>query len=444
MAAIPQQLIYLPKVSGVKSIKNEVIEIYPVNASVTSEFSFSGNNIISFNFPAYKDGFFNPTRSMFRFTARTATGATWQFANGVPIINRMVLRSGNGQILEDIQDYSVLQRLLSNFEDKCEIEAKAYLTGDYRGTSGGKSLANNQTSLSTNEKNGGQTFLHPLLSGLLGKYQEHYVPVGLFHASGGYAFNLELYLEDPKICMINAHTSGVPSYTLSNVVFQSEIVTLPSEVSDRISKSINNNETIPVPFTTYRLHKAHVAQTSTSVDVNISESAHDLEAVYTVLRPQVFSVIHDATSYLDLDNLSFHGSVGTNKLKSYQFRYGTEMYPNAAAKMGKSDTKVGLLNALSTLDLLHGRNPLCASMTDDGTVPRSFWDEMNNFTIVQSFKTSRDGFHNGLNSSSTGAPLQLQIEFDSGVTEALQIESFIKANYTLMVMAGGQTSIVQG
>ncbi len=441
-AAVPTQLMSSPKVNGMKSISNKQVEIYPVNSSQTTAFTPNGNNMITFNIPAYKSGFFNPTRSVLRFTAKTGN-AKLGFVAGVPVFNRMVLRAGNGMVLEDIQDYSVIQRILSNFDNASEIESKQYLTGDFRGTL----MANTEYDAVIALQNSGTTCMHPLLSGLLGKYQEHYIPVGLFYASGGYSFSLELYLEDPSICLTQkdnvALAAGGLDYELTNVTFQTEVVTLPDDVTDRMSRSIDNNETFQIPFGTFKLHKAHISTGSQAADLNISESSKDLETVYTVLRPQSLTLKTDVTSYAENDdNLKFHGGKTDNALKSYQFRYGTEMYPSRAAEnvSASGDSKVMLINALTTLDIMDGKMPLCAGY-DSAFKP--LWDNAGMFTIVQSFKSSRDPYNNSLNTSGTGMPLQLFLTFKAAVSANLQVHSYCKINQTLNVMKGGLTSIVR-
>ena len=109
---MPQQLLSLPKVKGLKGVDTRIHRIYPTNASGATEFVPEGGlNRIIFSIPAYKNGFYNPQRSFFHFKAKT-NAVTTNFNAGLPVINRMVLRTGNGMLIEDIQDYSVIQRIL--------------------------------------------------------------------------------------------------------------------------------------------------------------------------------------------------------------------------------------------------------------------------------------------------------------------------------------------
>ena len=437
-AAVPQQLLSLPKVSGLKGIETKIIKINPTNASSSTKFSTSTNDRITFSIPAYKNGFFNPQRSFLQFHVKTYA-ATSVMANGIPVFNRMVLRTGNGVVIEDIQDYAVIQRILNNFEENDKKTARANMIGDYRSTDMTVAQGLHFT---------GVTYVHELISGILGKGQQHYVPLGLFNASGGFAFEIELYLENNNIAAMST-TTGVATYELSNVNLQMEIVTLPSTVTDRLNSELSSDNKVSVPFSTFRLHTSSLAIGSESADVLISESAHDLETIYSVLRPQVVNNKLSATSdiwYKD-DNLSFLGGYGdardaagdANSVKSYQFRYDTKMYPEARAEMAANDSKQAMFNALHLLDI-SDKPVYCASVS--GITSR--WDENKTFMIVQNFKTSRDNFLAGLNSSSSGAPIELSLNLRSASTAALRIQSFVKSNYTLNIMKGGQTTLLNG
>ena len=361
-------------------------------------------------------------------------------ANGIPWVNRMVLRTSNGQGIEDIQNYNVIQRILSNFETNDYKFARSEVNGDYRANE------NNTVADVALKHSVGMTYIHDLQSGILGKGQQHYIPIGLFSASGGFSFELELYLEENAIATVSGNaTQG--SYEISNVSLQMEIVTLPNSITDRLNQELNSENKVSIPFCTYRLHQAYFPQSSTSVDVSISESAHDPETIYTVIRPQnlvpILNIVD--TDFESRDNMSSLGGYGTpstaysNAVLSYQFRYDSKYYPDAKAEMAPYDSKLALFNAIHLLDLAD-KAVFCAGQNRTNCR----WDADNTFAIVQSFKTSRDNFNNGLNSSSSGAPVELVITLRAPATSAMRIDNFVKSNYTLNIMKGGLTSLVNG
>jgi hypothetical protein len=453
MAAVPKQLMSLPKVSGIKGIDAKVHTIHPVSATGNTTFAYDQNNVISFMIPAYSRGFFNPQRSFLHYNVTTTDG--WM-ADGCPVVNRMVIKAGNGAVIEDIQGYSTIQRCLSNFDKVCDKFANSSVFGDY---SVNRLVNGNLTGGQLKEiYTNNATMQHHLLSGLLGKGQQHYIPVGLFNSSGGFAFEITLYLEDPKVCTVKDEASSIADnvaagYTLKDVSLQMEIVTMPAQLTDRLDAELFNNSKVSIPFSTYRLHQSYIPANSQSVELQISESAHDLEAVYTCIRKQVTGVYGaEITAKVWDDCLSFLGGHGDRTLtkqdstyadvavESYQFRYDTKYFPAKRAEMGSNDNKLALFNALHTLDIASNES-YAATMQHDG---ESVWDKGGAFAIVQSFKTSRDDYLNSLNSSSTGAPLELSISLKKPAAEALRAEHFVKSNYTLNIIKGGQTTLING
>ena len=387
-SAVPQQLLSLPKVEGLKGIETRIHRIHPTNSTGASTFSPDATNRLTFSIPAYKNGFLNPQRSYLSFKVKT-DAATTALAPGAPVFNRLVIRTGNGQVIEDIQNYSTIQRILSNFEDGNKKFHRAEMNGDYR--------MNPQATITdvAAKQFAGSTYMHDIISGVIGKQQQHYIPVGLFNASGGFSFEIELYLEEAIVaCVSSADVSGV-GYQLSDVSLQMEIVTLPSTITDRL-----NNE--------------------------------------------LYKSLDDA-NYVVGNNLGFHGGYGipgtarTNSVKSYQFRYDSKYYPDAKSEMAEFDGKEALFNALHLLDIAE-KPVYCAGQH----VANSIWDSEGTFAIVQSFKTSRDEYLNGLNSSSSGAPLELTIQLRAAAVTPMRIESFVKSNYTLNIMKGGMTNLING
>ena len=92
------------------------------------------------------------------------------------------------------------------------------------------------------------------------------------------------------------------------------------------------------------------------------------------------------------------------------------------------------MHAVKNLDL-HGKPAIVNQVNR--------WSQM--FAIIQSFKTSKeDDFLNGLDSSSSGAPLILQLSLKAAATVPYRVVSFVKQNQALNVFKGGYTSLTNG
>lgn len=453
MSAVPRQIVGLtPKVKGLKGISPKIHSIYPVNSSGTTEFRYDGNNQIVLNVPSFKSSWLNPMRTYLRFNFKSDTGCFP--VNGVHPFNRLQLRVGN-QVVEDIQNYSVISRMLSNMESVCAKSAKAYKSGDFRLSPSPNGGELDDVADLKDYYNNGTTLEHSLVSGLLSKdFQEHYIPVGYFNQSGGESMSLTLWLEDPNVTCVR-DTAGSCGYTLSDVELVMEIVSMPQALNERLDKELYNSGKVSLPFTTFRCHTNHIPQNSQNAELSINESAMDLEAVFTAIRKQNLPPITDYSATNKVDNLMFLGGHkdqtkedtdatfnDTGKVKSAQWRYDTQLMPQRRLEMGPRDTKNALLHTLSTLDKWDEDCFLGAmSGVGDGG---SQWDKQGCFALVNSFKTSRDDYLNGLNSSATGAPLELSLSLAKPAQEALRLESFAKSNYTLNLTKGGQASVLNG
>ena len=152
----------------------------------------------------------------------------------------------------------------------------------------------------------------------------------------------------------------------------------------------------------------------------------------------MISLADTATARTKLETDGTYTTLGA--VKSYQFSYDTDLYPLKRAEMGARDNKLALLNAVHTLDKWDA-DCFAGSFHNDG---RSLWDEAGLFALVQSFKTSRDDYLNGLNSSASGSPLMLSLTLKKALTAGVQLQSFVKSTYQLNIKKGGNVDVING
>lgn len=447
MEAIPSGLVsreMIKSMPGIKSIRTNVL---PANSSGNYEFTASGNNKITFQIPSFPNSYINTKRSFIRFLLKTS-------ANGVlvpnaPVFRRMLLKSSRGQVLEDIDNYDVLCRVMQNMKSEATLKAEAVSSKDIRAVDVAKNFANMTSTSGTNVK-------HNLVSGILGDFQEYLVPVSSMVASSGYAFQLELFLNEKGKVVGSTDTSDA-TYTLEDVSFDVELV----EVSDAIMADINSElaqgSQIPLPYVSWRSHNTALSGSGTQHKINISESAINLEKIYSVIVPQSWTQKQSvtATKYLakDYDPYSFYGGrhavqadgtiVGqTSHVSKYSWRYGSTYYPQAPVELNQ-DSTLALETALATLDLKGNDLPFMTAMEEVGTeaYPRF---ETRDFILAHSFKTTGDALENGLNSSATGAPVEINLQFGSNpnALEAKGIQTFIQQSNTLYIKPNGESATV--
>jgi len=428
---VPRQLISLPKANGVSGIENRVIKLVPANATGNTDFSYTTQNRIVFNVPAYPNAWINPTRSRLHFNFKRDTGSD-EPEDGLPVFQRMELKSGSGQLIEQITDYAEIQRILTNFDGVEKHLSRAQINKDFRATKD-RILSADLATFDPLASAGtdGVKVRHDLLCGVLGVHQEHMIPVSLFEASGGFAFTIELYLAEDKQVFKGATTS---TYRLNQVEFQFELLQMPSDMSARFNQELLSGGVFSLPFKTYKTYRHYIPSGNAEFHATLTEAARNVSKVYSVFRDQGAKL------------LDFKGGVALDPafvVKSYQHKYGSMYMPNAPANNSTTadgtipDTMETMLNALSGLDLMD-KGVLCSTVNAEG---ESRW-EASDFCVVGSFTTARDDVLNGLNSASTAIPLEIDLKFKAQLATAKEMLNFLCVDQLLTIQSGGRTSLL--
>ena len=469
MAAMtPTELISMPTPKGFKALKPKRIELLPANSTSDTAYRGSSNNRILFNIPAYVSSFMNVQRSYFSFKGQCVNTGTpgdeVRFKDGVPVIERLVIKS-NGLLLSDCREYAEIERILNNFGSYAMSKAKAWEKGDYR-TLMDEMTATNANAFETLQSakqmassatyNGakGHTF-RKYLSPATIMTTDKMLPLGLLSASGGYALQVEMYLAPAVKCVeptgtqkaaalaaaAGYETSGdynylksSPSpnleYWLDDVKFNLELLELPADIYADFTNQLLMGGKFILPFTTFRSHKHYLAGGSQH-NLNVSEAAKNVEVIYSVMREQ------------NSNSLEFLGGKESSvvQVDKVQWRYGTAYFPQSLleADAGNGD-KAFLEHALCGLDMLESHDPILSSMNNTTGFCR--WEDKD-FVLVNSFRSSKDRIDNGISTLSSGAPLQMTINFRSPVSSPVEILTFVEETMEMIIGQGGQISLVE-
>ena len=384
-----------------------------MNASSTSEFSIDGNRELVYHIPTYPNSYISPKQTFLSMIVNAIrptgdTTTTYRFNPGYPVFNRIQIKTSSGAIICDMDDYHFLQKLLSNFDP--EFESNAQLTVDYRMSD--EDIDEDQLTAD------GVSIQHNILAGLFS--QDHYLPVGMFSGSAGHSFEITLSLNDPKMCM-SSTAGSTPAenlkYKLTNCNMQIEVVHLPESVNQKRNAQLMKGEKASIPMVNYRSHKSYIPASSQAVDITLSESAHDLESVMTLLLP---NGVHAGRPFDQIygneENTRFFGGNVDAAVKDWQFNYADRYFPAQMIEFKTKHQRLALMHAVKNLDLTG--KPAVVNQVNR-------WKQM--FCIVQSFKTSKeDDFLNGLNSSSSGSPLILQLSLKQAAGVSYRVVSFVK------------------
>jgi len=457
---IPREMISMPTPEAFKSFKQQQIVLQPANNTGNQAFTASQNGRILFNLPAYNAAFLNSSRSFFSFRARAeatsfANTDVLKFVDGIPVIDRMTIRA-NGLMLEDIQGYAEIERALANLGEYTKAYANMYQTGDYRPlledkVSGGTNLTTIQANISKShtgtsasakpvDTQGGKVFRkHFGPSGIMGT--DKMLPIGLLAASGGYALQIELYLQNDaaKVLEHKNATTDVSAYTgltyhLYDVQLNLTLLEMPPDVFADFNQDLLNGGKFVLDFSHYRLHKHHLPSGAQSFNITIHEASKNIDKVITIFRENTTDGYR---------TLKFKGGANSSAaLKRFQYKYGTAYMPNSPLEAnldGESkDSLLFLCHAMTGLDILETVNQPVASLLDNQGNPK--WDSASHgyFMLVQSFKTTKDPVLNGLNSLNSAAPLQIDLTWNGALTTALSMDSYVAEHERLVITTGGK------
>eukprot|EP00854_Cymbomonas_tetramitiformis_P032717 gene32717-41629_t len=70
------------------------------------------------------------SQTFLRFLA-TSTSANNLFKDGIPVFNRILIKSGNGSVIEDITDFHLLERVFNLLKDTTSKSVDDTLEGYY-------------------------------------------------------------------------------------------------------------------------------------------------------------------------------------------------------------------------------------------------------------------------------------------------------------------------
>ena len=119
--AVPSKMLPMSETMGADAFRDitvERVKLTPIGVNASTMYSPAALNKIHFRIPSYSASFLDNSRTFLSFTVQT-TGtdltATHNavFGNGLPIFNRMLLKSSNGLVLEDCTQYHLLTRLFT-------------------------------------------------------------------------------------------------------------------------------------------------------------------------------------------------------------------------------------------------------------------------------------------------------------------------------------------
>jgi len=431
MSAIPTKMIPSAMTIGVDSLKAltpERIHLKPVNQALS--YTKSGINKITFRIPAYSNSFLDVSKSFLTYNLSydsvTAISLTDNCApvNTGNFISRVVVRTSAGLVVDDINDYNILNQMNQAMLPTCKtinaiegrlaasmdtgVHSPAYVVAKaFRGT--------------------GIEFRHHIQAGLFSSHTEKLLPIGMMDGGSGFAFEIDLYLADDPAVMKELGTVNAPFYQVRDVIFHLETIRADESLCQKFNQiACDGDKEILIPYTTMHAHQSYLQSRGQNI-VRIHESATNLKRIFSV-----YLANNDVTKSISEEAYKFLGGSldPAKKVLRYNVRVGSKWLYNDYVE-GTAEAVMHLKNSLGMQN-----TPLVLETANSGFIT---YADVSKMIHVVDFGYTNEKFLDGISSNT---PIEFYI--DMSLVYSLNttvMHSFTELNYNLSIRNGQVTYV---
>lgn len=363
---------------------NRTMKMTPRIPPKTGGGPYGPGNMFRLEFPA--QGYVNPLNTTLEFDVTLVVpaqaGTFCRFQNNIQSIFQRVRTVYGSMVPEDIRNYNVIVRLLSETTGNSPTHCldQSSITDGIAGAVGSAGGL----------ENGRQQWIQgvdqTIASGFAGVVPNQVSKDGFYYCTRRYQvslalglmtqpkllptkymasqFGIEITLANAADCIFHSNyssatlTTGVtllPTYTVSNINLIPEILEFDSSYDLNFYKGLVENG-IPIKFSSWHTWPFTTGGGAT-LNLQIQERSRSVKALFAVQRRNPSSIFHDSGAMIFCSN---NGDTNVdNTLQSYQFRIGGRYYPSSpvqcAMNTGSSSTNgaveayIELQKALSIL-----------------------------------------------------------------------------------------------
>jgi len=438
-------------------MNRKVVELYA--ASTNSQTKYTSGDKLLFNIPSYQKGFIDFSKSYMKFEAKitnsSPTSGKVCFYDNIPVFDRVLIRGGNGVVLEDIQGYQNLERIQMLLKSKSELESDN-IYGNY--TVKPESITDIVLA-AKQEKSVG--YIKKLHSGIFSN-EDYMFPI---HRVGG-GLELELDISSKATVLrgatretINNWNDG--SFEITNVKFVFSLLTVSDDFLSKYNSMSNNSELV-LPITTFQRHVSTFSGAEIEPVLFINSAKKEVRRSYSVFTKNK-TTVQDAPAAASGSGATaipvgtgiqypqfLKGSSDTDQacirfIHKYQDRQFPENYVNATVDGagGVTDQTNLLAHVLTNIPPEKTKmSPYLASLSKlHGSGIRSIYEE--EFMIVQDFRSSDDkGVINSLNMAVNSSPLILELKMNKTGSGTTMVQTYLELSSDVVIASDGGMSIV--
>jgi len=414
-----------------KEITPTFTRLLPVGVNSATAYSSSSLNKLHWRIPCYSNSFMDTSRSFISFTTKltstaqsTTSSANGVFGNGLPLFERCVLKSADGLIISDITDYGFLQRLftITSAEEDYGVHRGVYGTDDAP-VAVGALMAEDVATASR-----GIVYTFQFNDGILSKDLSSYLPV--FMMGNTYCLDLELYLANPNECMRSHSAPAGLSYTLENPVYNICLLEMDSSLCSKFNEiACDPNETISIPFTTFRNHVSTLSAVNNIV--HIHETSTNLKRIWSVYTDAIQTTSGTVLPFLGSAKQTANG----NKIVKYNYKIGGSHFIYAEPVEETLNNNITLTHVKNAV--WSSNKPMILSKTNS-TKTGTLFEDANSamFMTVANFTYSPEemkAVHQGIASST---PIELNVVLNALPSSPKLVRNFCELGFNLVIRSG--------
>jgi len=386
-----------------------------------------------------------------RVTNNTGSSATVGFQTPHDFIERLQFLGTNSEILEDVQQYNNLARLLCSHQlgedgwnyntnlgefNESSLQQQSVISGTID-TSKANTQINSLTNFgavgegthhlhlnNTTIANGAsKTLCFPIISGITstGKY----LPLGMLKNR---SLTLRIQLAR-AIKAVSASSDNLPVLAFDNVSFVCDVITMAETYNQRFMDMLGTVGDVSLHYTTYKSFQDNVGANANSQTFNglIPDSSRSLKSLFTLFTKQTET---NQTDALQLIN---------PKLTQYQYTILSETYPmKDVVDISASNRNQSFANLHIALGQLGSISSRCIGNSS------SYYNE-NDATLSSTFaigvcaeahNKSSNLLESGINLSNSTQPCRLRCIVDND-NSALNVFTYSLSDRLLMIDRDG-------
>jgi hypothetical protein len=324
----PEARSYQVKVqpSNIASVVSPDITL--VASQTGGDYSFPSQQII-FDIPcgASPSTFIDNRFTTLNFTAQYAAGSTGTGvvtsgnlrSNANSFFDRMYITSQNGQILEDITEYGLINDLLINFQMNNAVrDGTAMQFGFEDGTgnvSQGHAIASYATTLAAGVSSS-YSYSVPILSGLIGALSDKFLNIGR-------TSKLQLILQTSSVLPVSFvmdTTAGTTKVTLSNFSITCEYIDIGGSALKMLDQTLVNNQAY--------IHGVSYRVTSNTIPASTSGNVSLLAGIRNSSVKSLFVKYVDNVTIGTANSINSKYDGKNPMINSFAFNIGGQRYPS--------------------------------------------------------------------------------------------------------------------